>query len=1115
MRKWHATEKSSYESIQRKGYRLGCTKAALKSMVKSSDSMRVSEPPPGTIMQTLQDCHESLGNPRNKAFSLTRQTAKSHIAMSQLGHTTFGYIPAPNPEASLILRRLERALGFPQKPPSWRQLTLLGHSHLLPRLLWAKLRIAFDKVKIGIDKITILGKTHQAGSRREMGCERWVAQGPVAQLDRAVASCDTWACCCSWPPGSLDCLGLGHRHAPLQYSGMKMATMFPRQGFIKLRLGAKSSIHEVKRIEGVGGFYWKFEDDGDAERNSVPFIQLQRKRQFQATLMDHYKLDASGSGSGFSSRRIEEESLLTQLRGSFEANERNAEYAAYIQHAIPPSTCKHCNHHRQLFSHADAIHTTRQSCIGHSATPIPLKLVRDYANIIDRGSADGIPSSDGMHSNSTASHKARHNNTACSTKQMRSKRIRGSYTLKEVVTGAAMRPTKAAYSYCPGEATPKYHRSHKTADADWDVRPDYGIHTSQNRHYLRRAVETSPCLQVKRCNTSLLWHVGHDLMRRVSIAYHMLAGQRLEMSINNVVRMCDKPRSDHCVALGSLQVRRFKRRSQIGRFDNLLPLQKGNVGELCRRLHVYREAICLYSFLGILYLVTLDTFLNREEIITQAGDRGPSITNLCLKHTSSLALSTAIKRHFKPLRRTLSFHLLPERLEILGRITTSGPRPESVATFAKQGIININGGVSVCFSPKLATEQSCTAISRVVVEDLCWLWRGRPPVTSGIADEPMGKPMKASCNDPSGLAVLMGGVFLKQIPRHPAFRCCLGSPVLNALRQGGRPALCRRYAKAGIIIHVLFVGGWLRPLCIRYDECIGKVFNGTVQLCMSRRDPKQGKTSSYEPQPRMPGGTPHLSTTYRIDIAFSIQVLYVLAAISYLIAKRLAHSRSHIIKSGREHDHVSLELSSISQNKSIPREENPLMPCRRVELACHEETPLATSAPGMGLSGRKCAYEHSRGGAISRFLQLGCVAMRPAYFPRCTTGCSTPRKHPIGVVVKTKWSAWFTEKMSAICSFSQFSSFRRGEPSSSTFCSGSLALYPLRRAPIGIVLLFAADISVVQYSPAQMWLQNAFCAIDDCELYIFPRVVAIVKSAERRDFAVCDVVTQIQRYPSS
>lgn len=95
----------------------------------------------------------------------------SSFTMNELGNLTLGPIPPPRPEPSFL--HSAKPDELPQMTfyaddmlpahSCWRDHWYFIKNHLLPRLLWARLRLSPSKVKLGMDKILALGEMHMAG----------------------------------------------------------------------------------------------------------------------------------------------------------------------------------------------------------------------------------------------------------------------------------------------------------------------------------------------------------------------------------------------------------------------------------------------------------------------------------------------------------------------------------------------------------------------------------------------------------------------------------------------------------------------------------------------------------------------------------------------------------------------------------------------------------------------------------------------------------------------------------------------------------------------------------------------------------------------------------------
>lgn len=168
----------------------------------------VWEEPPGNQMQLSADAHAFLSRPTHQVFSqfdlknaywtvqihpddrhflafsvpgigqlqptrMAQGARTSSFTMNELGNLAFGAIPDPDSEPSFLHGNQPGELPqmtfyiddmFPAHS-SWDHHWRFIKFHLLPRLLWAKLRLSFSKIKIGMDQIVALGETHLAGGR--------------------------------------------------------------------------------------------------------------------------------------------------------------------------------------------------------------------------------------------------------------------------------------------------------------------------------------------------------------------------------------------------------------------------------------------------------------------------------------------------------------------------------------------------------------------------------------------------------------------------------------------------------------------------------------------------------------------------------------------------------------------------------------------------------------------------------------------------------------------------------------------------------------------------------------------------------------------------------------
>lgn len=99
----------------------------------------------------------------------------SSFTMNELGNIAFGHIPSPFAERSF----LHNAQG-PEHPTdmtfyidnmfvahsSWSEQWTFIRDHLLLRLLWAGLKLSFEKIKIGLDQIVALRELHLSSGRK-------------------------------------------------------------------------------------------------------------------------------------------------------------------------------------------------------------------------------------------------------------------------------------------------------------------------------------------------------------------------------------------------------------------------------------------------------------------------------------------------------------------------------------------------------------------------------------------------------------------------------------------------------------------------------------------------------------------------------------------------------------------------------------------------------------------------------------------------------------------------------------------------------------------------------------------------------------------------------------
>jgi hypothetical protein len=116
------------------------------------------------------------------------------FTITELMNIILGPILDPDPELSLL------HLDSPQElaPLSFYMDDIFGgftsidsmisflRDHFLPRILWAGLRLSFKKLKIGFDKITVLGITHRIGAEVQILEERTrkIAEWPVPEISK-------------------------------------------------------------------------------------------------------------------------------------------------------------------------------------------------------------------------------------------------------------------------------------------------------------------------------------------------------------------------------------------------------------------------------------------------------------------------------------------------------------------------------------------------------------------------------------------------------------------------------------------------------------------------------------------------------------------------------------------------------------------------------------------------------------------------------------------------------------------------------------------------------------------------------------------------------------------
>ncbi|OQO11727.1 hypothetical protein B0A48_03454 [Cryoendolithus antarcticus] len=166
----------------------------------------VWEEPPGNQMQLSREAHAFLSLPSHHCFSsldlkngywaveihpddrhflafsvpgvgqlqptwMAQGARSSSFTFNELGNIAFGALPG---EPSFL--HDERGREHPQHMTfyiddifpahtTWKDHWHFIRQHLLPRLLWARLRLSFSKVKIGLGEVVALGELHMAGGR--------------------------------------------------------------------------------------------------------------------------------------------------------------------------------------------------------------------------------------------------------------------------------------------------------------------------------------------------------------------------------------------------------------------------------------------------------------------------------------------------------------------------------------------------------------------------------------------------------------------------------------------------------------------------------------------------------------------------------------------------------------------------------------------------------------------------------------------------------------------------------------------------------------------------------------------------------------------------------------
>lgn len=103
---------------------------------------------------------------------MSQGSRTSSFTMNELCYIAFGEIPPPCKEPSLIVptkSRLQHAGVyiddiFPAHS-TWKEHFAFTINHLLPRLLWAKFKISWSKIKIGVNEVVALGQIHVVGGQ--------------------------------------------------------------------------------------------------------------------------------------------------------------------------------------------------------------------------------------------------------------------------------------------------------------------------------------------------------------------------------------------------------------------------------------------------------------------------------------------------------------------------------------------------------------------------------------------------------------------------------------------------------------------------------------------------------------------------------------------------------------------------------------------------------------------------------------------------------------------------------------------------------------------------------------------------------------------------------------
>ena len=102
----------------------------------------------------------------------------SSFTMNELGVITFGAIPSPNSEPSLLDTTPQRNQDmifyindlFSTHDSDEAEVMFL-EEHFFPRLLWSKLKLGFNKLELVVTEVLALGKLHYAGGRINLKLE--------------------------------------------------------------------------------------------------------------------------------------------------------------------------------------------------------------------------------------------------------------------------------------------------------------------------------------------------------------------------------------------------------------------------------------------------------------------------------------------------------------------------------------------------------------------------------------------------------------------------------------------------------------------------------------------------------------------------------------------------------------------------------------------------------------------------------------------------------------------------------------------------------------------------------------------------------------------------------